>query len=103
MSGSFFDGSRYEKDPLYALQSHVVYTYRPGIWITAGGAYGYGGEATVERVAQNNETQDVWWGLAAGYPITRRVGAKIGYIGRRTQQSVGLDSDSFLVAVSGLW
>jgi hypothetical protein len=99
----FFGGNRLELDPMYALQLHVVHTVRPGLWISGSGAYAAGGESTLEGVASDDRKADVYWGLALGYPITRRIGAKAAYIGKRTQESVGSDIDSFVLALSGMW
>ena len=43
----FFDGNELEQDAFYTLEGHVVYTFRPGLWVGAGAGYGYGGESTV--------------------------------------------------------
>jgi len=49
------------------------------------------------------EKSDVAWALSAGYPLSRSVGIKIAYIGSRTQESTGFDSDTVSAAVSVLW
>jgi hypothetical protein len=102
-NNDFVDGGRREQDPLYAIQTHVVGTFRPGLWVSASGAYGYGAESTVNGTASGDQSDDVFFAISVGYPITRKVGGSVGYVGSRTQHSVGLDSDSFNVGISGFW
>jgi hypothetical protein len=99
----FFGDTRREQDPIPTLQGHVVYTFRPGLWVTAGVGYGYGGESTIDGDRKRDETNNVIFGAALGVPINRHLGVKIGYLGSRTQNDTGLDSDSVTVAMSILW
>jgi hypothetical protein len=100
----FFGDTRREQDPIPTLQGHVVYTFRPGLWVTAGAGYGYGygGESTIDGDRKRDETNNVIFGAALGVPINRHLGVKIGYLGSRTQNDTGIDSDSVTVALSAL-
>ena len=42
-NNEFWKGTRLENDPLWALQAHLVYTFKPGLWASLGTAYGTGG------------------------------------------------------------
>ena len=99
----FWDGNMLENDPLYTVQGHVVYTFRPGLWIGGGLAYGSGLESTVNGSYKNDRKENLLFGFSLGVPITRQVGFKIGYLGMRTQASVGSDSDTVVAAVSFMW
>ena len=99
----FFGGGKLESDPLYTLQGHVVYTFRPGLWVGAGVGYGFGAESTFNGVGKDDEKGNLVFGVSLGIPINRQWGVKIGYIGMRTQESVGIDSDTLAIGVSFLW
>ena len=99
----FFNGNKLEQDPLYTVQSHLVHTFRPGIWAGASVGYGYGGESTVNGVEKHDRKGNLAWALSLSCPITRQLGVKVAYIGTRTQESVGLDSDSIAVGFSTFW
>jgi len=99
----FFNGNKLEKDPLYTLQTHLIYTFRPRLWAAASAGYGYGGESTVSGVDKNDRRGNLAWALSLGYSITRQLGVKVAYLGTRTQESVGLDSDSIAVGFSVFW
>jgi len=99
----FFNGNELEKDPFYTLQTHLIYTFRPGLWAAAGAGYGYGGESTVSGVDKNDRRENLAWVLSAGYSITRQLGVKVAYLGFRAQESVGRDTDSISVSFSVFW
>ena len=99
----FFNGNRLEQDPYYTFQAHLVYTFRPGIWAATGAGYGYGGESTVSGVEKNDRRENLAWAVSLGYSITRQFGVKVAYLGTRTQESVGQDTDSIAVGFSIFW
>ena len=99
----FFNGNRLEQDPYYTFQAHLVYTFRPGIWAATGAGYGYGGESTVSGVEKNDLRENLAWAVSLGYSITRQFGVKVAYLGIRTQESVGQDTDSIAVGFSIFW
>lgn len=99
----FFDGNKLEQDPLYTFQGHLTHTFRPGLWATASAGYGYGGQSTVNGVEKDDRKENLAWALSLGYPITRQLGVKVAYVGTRTQESVGLDTDTIAVSFSIFW
>lgn len=100
---SFFDGSRLKNDPYYTAQAHVIYTFRPGLWVATSAGYGIGGRSTVNGDKKDDRRENLAGAITAGYPISKRLGVKVGYIGTRSQASVGSDSDIFLVGISTFW
>ena len=99
----FFNGHKLEQDPLYAVNGHIIYTFRPGGWASASAGYDYGGRSTLDGEKKDDRKQDIGWALSFGLPLSRHIGAKITYIGTRTQESTGSDSDSFVVGLSAYW
>lgn len=99
----FFNGKKLENDPLYTLQGHLSYTFRPGWWLAGGAAFGYGAESTVDGEGKDDRKENLVWGISFGYPISRQLGVKVGYLGARTQTNVGADSDTLVGALAYLW
>ena len=99
----FFNGNKFEQDPLYTFQAHLVHTFRPGLWAGASAGYGYGGESTVSGVEKDDRKGNLAWAFNLGYQIKRQLGLKAAYIGSRTQESVGFDSDTIAVGFSIFW
>ena len=52
-NNDFFNGNRLEQDPYYTIQTHLVYTFFPGLWTAAGAGYGYGGKSTISGEKKN--------------------------------------------------
>ena len=99
----FYNGKKLENDPLYTLQSHLIYTFRPGVWGSASGGYSYGKRSTVDGVEKDDRKEFLAWAFSFGFPISRHLGAKVAYIGTRTQESTGIDSDTVAVGLSAFW
>lgn len=99
----FWNGNLLEQDPFYTIQGHVVYTFRPGLWIGAGVGYGSGATSTLNGIEKDDRKSNLGFGVSIGYPITPKLGFKIGYIGMRTQEDVGSDLDTVTAGFSVLW
>jgi hypothetical protein len=99
----FFNGNKLEQDPYYTIQTHLIYTFRPGFWTAASAGYGYGGESIVSGVEKNDRRETLAWALSFGFPITRQLGVKVIYLATRSQKSIGQDTDSIGGAFSILW
>jgi hypothetical protein len=102
-NNDFFNGNKLEQDPYYTIQTHLIYTFRPGLWTAASAGYGYGGISTVNGVEKNDRRENLAWALSFGFPITRQLGVKVIYLATRSQESIGKDTDSIGVAFSIFW
>lgn len=99
----FFQGTTLENDPLYAIQGHLIYTFRPGLWASISTAYGDGAEPTVSGVPKDAETENWLNAISIGLPISRTQGLKFSYISSRTQVPTGADVDTLLLAYSWMF
>ncbi len=99
----FFNGKTLEQDPLYILHGHLIYTFRPGLWIGAGFGWDYGGEVSINGVDKDDTKQDIGWALSFAYPINSSSGFKVKYISTRAQEETGFDSTTLAVSLSFLW
>jgi hypothetical protein len=102
-NNDFFNGNKLEQDPYYTIQTHLIYTFRPGFWTAASAGYGYGGESTVNSVEKNDRRENLAWALSFGFPITRQLGVKVVYLATRSQESIGQDTDSISAGFSIFW
>ena len=99
----YWNGNELEQYPMLAGQGHLIYTWHPGLWASASGAYGLGGEAKINGERKENRTENLMYALSAGVPITRQLGFKLSWIGARTQYRLGSNTDTFLASASYLW
>lgn len=96
-------GRELEQDPLYTLQAHAICTFRPGLWASLSGAYGYGGRAIINNVVNPNEQGNLLWALSFGFPIDRRQGIKIAFQRGHTTEETGVDYNRIILAYSLMW
>ena len=99
----FFGGRRREQDPLYTLQTQLVYNFARGLWIAAGTGYGIGAESKIDDVRKDDESENIVWALSFGFPIVKRLAGKIGYIGSETLESTGADTNAISLGFVVSW
>jgi hypothetical protein len=92
----FFGGSTLEQDPLYAVQTHLIYAFdKPGYWAALSAGYGWDGESTVDGSKADDGRRLFLSALAMGVPIGKRQGIKFAYVRTQTNTSKGADIDAF--------
>jgi hypothetical protein len=96
----FWNGNERAQDSLFALQAHVAYTFKPGMWISFGGAYGWGGENSVNGVRKNDPSGNRLAALSFSLPINPTMGLKFVFVRARTSKVTGVESDNLVVAYS---
>lgn len=99
----FWRGARLEQDPLWFLQGHVVYGFRPGWWVGASGGYAWGGESYVDGIAKNNETRSGYHAVSIGMPLGKGQALKLTWVAAETHVRVGLDTKGLMAAWSAAW
>jgi hypothetical protein len=96
----FFGNNKREQDPLYALQTHLIYTSPQRWWISLGAAHDRGGESSINGDKKDDERRELLYGISAGLPIGSRSSVKLAYVASRSSEDVGKDSDSVAFAFS---
>ncbi len=99
-NNEFWDGNKRQQDPLYLLQTHLIYTFRNSIWTSFSAGYDWGGSSTVNGVEKDDDRQDLLFAFSAGFPVNRKSNVKFGYIGGRAQEDIGSDTDNFVLSYS---
>ncbi len=99
-NNEFLESNNLEADPLYAMQGHLIYTFRPGLWTSVSTAYGWGAEAAINGTVLDNPTGNWLTALSVGLPISRTQGIKLTWLRARTQKDTGRDFDSLILAYS---
>jgi len=99
-NNKFNKGNKREQDPLYAVQSHLVYTLIKGVWTSVGIGYGWGGLSHINGVNKDDKLGNVLSSLSFGFPLTKKQGMKLTYINGRTQKSTGGNLDTISIGWS---
>lgn len=92
-----------EQDPLFLIQGHIVYTFKPGLWASVSAGYGFGGESSINGASRDDKHDNHFWALTLGAPVAQYHTIKLTYAGVRTNNLVGVDSDNLLLAWSFLF
>ncbi len=102
-NNNFIDDTRFEQRTVYAAQAHVIYDFKPGLWVSLSTAYASGGRVYLEKAKTAFEVEN--WLLASsfGFPIGKSQSVKLTWISGRTQNDVGRDSDNLLLSWSMRW
>ena len=99
----FWNGNVVKQDPLWFLQGHVIYTFRPGWWASFSGGFAYDGHSTVNGEVKNNDKRSRYIALSLGVPINARQGMKLTYFTSDTHTSFGSNTDALILAWSINW
>lgn len=99
----FFNGNTLEQKPLYIVHGHLIRTFTPGHWASISMGYDYGGEFIVNGVDKDDTKQNIGWKLSYAYPVNKAAGFKFSYLGTRSQETTGFDSDSLAAGMSFAW
>jgi hypothetical protein len=90
----FFNGNELRQDPLYAVQTHVVKTFGQDWWMSAGVAYSWAGESTVNGVPQKDDKSNLLSGASIGFRLGASQGVRLAYMRTDTLNDLGSDTDT---------
>lgn len=100
---SFVDKATLKQKNVYALQTHVVYSFKPGFWGSLSTGYGTGGRICIDDVKTKFEVDNWLWAASLGMPVGKYQSVKLTWLSGRTQNLVGRDSDNLLLSWSLRW
>jgi hypothetical protein len=101
-NGDFFGGQHREQEPLGTAQTHVVRTFRPGLWLAADFTYYWGGQTTVNGVRGDDRQDNTRAGLTLAVPVVGRQVVKLTWA-RGVSTRIGSSFQTFGVAYQWLW
>jgi hypothetical protein len=97
----FFGGRTLERDPLYAVQGHVIYHTRWGIWAAVDATYYTGGRTTIDG-KPGEPLENLRVGATLAIPIDRRNSIKL-YGSTGAISRIGGNFDTFGIAWQYRW
>lgn len=93
----FFGGRRREQDPLASVQGHVVYTFRPRLWLAFDATFYDGGRTTVDGMEKDDRQSNSRYGMTLSLPLTRAQSLKLHWNDGATAR-IGSDFTTWGVA-----
>lgn len=73
----FLGGRIREQDPIYSVQTHVIYNLSSGIWLAVDGTYYTGGRTTIDGVRGDDLQKNSRAGLTVAVPVDRNHSIKL--------------------------
>jgi len=98
----FFGGKTREQDPLYSVGTHVIRSFRRGIWGSVDATFFTGGSTTVDGVAEPNRQRNWRVGATLALPVNPRNSLKL-YASSGVSSRTGNDFDLLGVAWQYRW
>ena len=102
-NNDFFNDTELKSDPLYTLQGHLIYTFRPGLWTSLSTAYGTGADPKISGVPKDVVSRNWLTAMSMGLPISRRQGLQLTYLRTRTEENTGSDADTLVLSYSQMF
>lgn len=66
-----FLGTTLEQDPIGLFRSTLLYSFKPGLWLSAGFLYAHGGDTRANGVQRDDRLQNWRTGVAISIPLAR--------------------------------
>lgn len=98
---NFYEGNSLKQEPLWGIQFHATYIFKPGIWLAASLGGVRGGITQINGVDQSSLKNDRY-GLAFAYRLNNKSSLKAAYTNALFTAS-GADFDTYLLAYQFLW
>lgn len=67
------------QDPVFGLQGHITHNFNPMIWASLDGMYEFGGETTVNGVAQDDAEEQFTLGATLGVTLSSSFAMRFSY------------------------
>ncbi len=100
---SFVDNAVLKQKPVYALQTHVIYDFKPGWWASLSTGYAVGGRIRIDQQKTIFEVDNWVWAASFGFSIGTTQSLKLTWLSGRSQNLAGRDSDNLLLSWSMRW
>ena len=93
----YFNNTRLEQEPLYALQGHLIYNLLKGRWISLNANFFRGGETIKNGVSSDDRQENSRFGVTYSKPLNMHHSIKL-YANTGVITHIGNDFDTFGIA-----
>jgi hypothetical protein len=99
---AFFGGTLREQQPIATFQGHVVYSFKPRLWLAGDATFYSGGRTTIGGVENQDAQENSRLGLTLALPLGRHFSAKAAWTTGFTTR-VGGSFDTVSIGLQYLW
>jgi hypothetical protein len=90
----YFEELYVKQDPIYSVQSHLIYNLNKGRWIALNANFFRGGETNIDGVDLGNQQENSRFGVTFSMPISRHHSVKF-YANTGVITTIGNDFDTY--------
>ena len=101
-NANFNEGGRFAQAPLYAMETHLVYIFTPGMWLSLDGTYFTGNRTSLNGAWADNMQANTRIGLTFALPVDRSSSLKF-YASSGTSTRTGSSFDAVGFAWQYRW
>lgn len=101
-NANFYGGQRRSQAVLLTTQGHVSYTFRPGLWLSAGATFYAGGRTRVNGVEMQDRLENFRSGLMLAIPIAKAYALKFSW-STGVVTRIGGNFTAYMVAFQYRW
>ena len=102
-NNDFWNGTERKQDPIWFLQGHAFYSFKPGLWASLSAGFAHGGRNTISQVPKLDDYRTPYMAASIGTAIGKKQSLKFTYLRVRTNISRGADQDIFALGWSYRW
>jgi len=101
VNDDFFGGNTSKQKPLYGVQLHGIYIFKPGVWVAASIGGVRGGKVEINGIEKESQVNNRF-GLSFAYRLNNNNSLKAAYTNGIFTAS-GADINTLLIAYQFLW
>ncbi len=101
-NNNYFGGNTLSQDPLYVAKTHLIYKFRPGMWLGGSLGYGRGGQSFINGEPRANEQKNLRYGMTFAYSFNQQHGIRASYTAAENS-GAGTEFDAFGLGYKYAW
>jgi len=101
-NGDFFRGHTRGEDPLWTVQAHTGYNFRPGLWLAVDATHYFGGQTILDGVNKHDFESATRYGVTLSLPLAPGWAAKVAWASWLTAHNGG-GYDTLTFALQYRW
>ena len=99
---NYFGGNSSFQEPIYGVQLHTGYIFKPGVWVAGSIGKTIGGKIEINGIQQEIDVDNNRFGLTFAYRIYKQHTLKVVYTDGFSTRA-GSDFNTFLLAYQFVW
>ncbi len=101
-NSNFFNGNTTQQKPLFGIQAHFAYVFKPGFWAAISAGKTFGGKLEINDILQDIPQNNSRFGAAVAYKLDKNSGLKLAYTSGFSTRA-GADFNTIIFGYNYVW